>query len=502
LAGARSLDFLTASADRGVPHTTGVEDPEAEAMVQTPQPIRQSDSIKMLDATPSPYSRLQVSPSLEKARGFIASFTEHFTNNIDAVDTFEQLCLDFNRKAIEPQDFYASVYLILLRTDSLHLLPGFLAFLPPLWKETDLTWLNRAIETKHREASQSEQSRSPASPESALPKKRIKKRPINGFSTNSSDSEMPRQVAKIGSPSLYIDPAALSKSTGPHLLRDRFASSESTGHDEDAAAIPRRIVKLKISTRLSASAPTTPPAKRKLKRRKTKRPFVPSTPATANDPTNSEDLSSTPLTRKGRFRYGLYTASEIHHFGHYPTRRAVLARASRPYVHLVCGVGFAHPHDVKDHHSNVTGKKGGQGCVAKVHNPKKKKLEWDAHPSCKIGYPDLNYTKVKDGYIVLDQETADKIEKAVGAGLEFLNNVRAEAVSDDGDGEEEDSEGENEDDDGSSDDGNDEDADGDIEMADAPGNSANSTAGAQEVSAVATHFGLRKRSARLSYDGM
>lgn len=113
-------------------------------------------------------------------------------------------------------------------------------------------------------------------------------------------------------------------------------------------------------------------------------------------------------------------AADIAHFGHFATRRAVIARASRPYVHLSCGKGFSHPMDLKDHHRNKERSNGGAGCAGKDGVPQGDDDKWDAHPSARVEYPDLNYTKVKDGYVLLDQESRDKLDNAIAAGLKYL----------------------------------------------------------------------------------
>ncbi|SMR44033.1 unnamed protein product [Zymoseptoria tritici ST99CH_3D1] len=463
--------------------------------------------VKSLPDAPHPVESPAISPTLAKARGFIASFTKHFQKTPDAVSDFGKLCAEFNEKAIAAEDFYASVYLILLRNDSLHLLPGFLDFLPPLWKDADLTWLNRAVEDNYKKSSEGESAQSPASRKKALPKKKTKKRPVNGFTTASPADEVHAEMARAGSHSMYINPASLLKYNGSHTMTDRSTSPESAADDEGSEEPLRRIVKLKIGKRLPAAFPKTPPAKRKYARKNSKKtpaPAVSAPPATPGDTSEARELS-TPLTRKGRYRYGDHRASEIPHFGHYKTRRAVLARSSRPYVHLVCGQGFSHPHDVKDHHSNTTGRKGGLGCVSKTRDEKQKKLTWDAHESCQIGYPRVNYTKVKDGYVVLDLESAEKIERAVQAGLKYQRDhyevQQGDETVDEGDsGEDDDAEGT--DDDERVDSGNEADADKDVEMPDAPVENVASSVPTEEISEVAMQFGLRRRGARVVYGGM
>ncbi|KAK3116677.1 hypothetical protein LTR53_002724 [Teratosphaeriaceae sp. CCFEE 6253] len=125
----------------------------------------------------------------------------------------------------------------------------------------------------------------------------------------------------------------------------------------------------------------------------------------------------------------------------YETRRAVFVRAtSRPYVHLACGQGFSHPQDVRMHHKvcdiarqlglelQKTGAIDASGePVGKEGRQVKKALHWDAHASCAVGYPDIKYTTVKEGYVILDQASADKIDRAVQAGLTYLGAKGKEA---------------------------------------------------------------------------
>lgn len=84
-----------------------------------------------------------------------------------------------------------------------------------------------------------------------------------------------------------------------------------------------------------------------------------------------------------------------------------MSRDSRPYIHANCGARFSHPDDVKSHHK------------ARCYGDLKPSAAWDDHTSCKIGYTQLNYTRCKDGFVVLDQESHDKIEEAVAAGLKY-----------------------------------------------------------------------------------
>ncbi|TKA81530.1 hypothetical protein B0A55_02986 [Friedmanniomyces simplex] len=113
----------------------------------------------------------------------------------------------------------------------------------------------------------------------------------------------------------------------------------------------------------------------------------------------------------------------------YLTRRAILARIEKPYIHLACEQGFPHPQDVRGHHTKcfVTRKRKGKAAPKDVP-------EWDAHESCKIGYTELMYTKVLEGYVVLDQASVDRIEKAVKTGVAFLK-AKKEKIEAEGGGE-------------------------------------------------------------------
>lgn len=68
-----------------------------------------------------------------------------------------------------------------------------------------------------------------------------------------------------------------------------------------------------------------------------------------------------------------------------------------------------------------------KGCWAKHGKPKGGAAQWDRHGSCRVALSDINYTKVKDGFVILDQESWDKIEAAVEVGRKYkLDNPREE----------------------------------------------------------------------------
>ncbi|KAI7242843.1 hypothetical protein KC343_g6456 [Hortaea werneckii] len=108
----------------------------------------------------------------------------------------------------------------------------------------------------------------------------------------------------------------------------------------------------------------------------------------------------------------------------FPSRRAMFARDSRPYIHSICGQGFKHMDDVKSHHygsaSRAVGCPSIRDAVAK-HG--RKAIDsfpaWDTHESCKLRYPDVDYQETKNGYVFLNQESMDKVQKAIDAGEEY-----------------------------------------------------------------------------------
>ncbi|KAI7668306.1 hypothetical protein KC319_g6431 [Hortaea werneckii] len=126
-----------------------------------------------------------------------------------------------------------------------------------------------------------------------------------------------------------------------------------------------------------------------------------------------------------RVKLGDMPADSVPHVGPvFPSRRAIFARDSRPYIHSICGQGFKHMDDVKSHHygsaSRTVGCPSIRDAVAK-HG--RKAIEsfpaWDTHESCKIRCGDIKYQETKDGYVILNQESWDKVQKAIDAGEEY-----------------------------------------------------------------------------------
>ncbi|KAI7215089.1 kinase-like protein [Hortaea werneckii] len=130
-------------------------------------------------------------------------------------------------------------------------------------------------------------------------------------------------------------------------------------------------------------------------------------------------------------------ADQVPHVGPvFPSRRAILARDSRPYIHSICGRGFKHVDDVKSHHFGNASKMVGCPVIRAVVATDGRKAiakfpAWDTHESCKVGYTDIQCTQTKDGYVFLNQESWDKVQSAVNAGEEYKRMMNEGGDGDD-----------------------------------------------------------------------
>ncbi|KAK1810204.1 hypothetical protein LTR12_015437 [Friedmanniomyces endolithicus] len=144
-------------------------------------------------------------------------------------------------------------------------------------------------------------------------------------------------------------------------------------------------------------------------------------PAQLDGTADHDESTSSPDSSQSALHPEFHThAADHEHIGPiYPTRRAILARTEKPYIHLACGQGYPHPQDVGGHHKTCSAVRGR---IRKAGDY----VEWNAHESCRVGYPELKYTKVVEGYVVLERESMEKIERAVESGLAFLRGQREE----------------------------------------------------------------------------
>lgn len=158
------------------------------------------------------------------------------------------------------------------------------------------------------------------------------------------------------------------------------------------------------ATRPAPSPPDEPPAK-KVKTRRTKQPTPPNTSSPTPSPPKTKDQPTS-----------LPSASSILHLGPiYPTRRSILSRASKPYLHALCGVRFMHPQDVQRHHN---GQGGRPGCWEK--SGKEKGRVWDEDESCRVSLKDVEYRECREGWVVVDWGSAGRVEGVVGEAEEVV----------------------------------------------------------------------------------
>ncbi|EME46206.1 hypothetical protein DOTSEDRAFT_22303 [Dothistroma septosporum NZE10] len=377
-----------------------------------------------------------------KAKDFVNRFAAHFGQGSNECTLFEHLAVGYNRKEVSRVDFYAGVYRILLYNNSLALLSGFMDFFSDSWDTKHLSCVSSAVERDLKEQAEAKgQGRGirsvagsdPASNElqqehelavvdeplgaqiqpiaKPAPKK---KRPINGFST---------QHREDGDGT--IDPAVFKPAHYPPMssVSDSARVAQSQGEASMAKAEHRSVTDEAVVSTPEHCTPLDPV---KLKLKGNPKPPMKGTPSSsssnagpANRPQRAASISATKKrkateeldtqagTPNGSNHYGDTPAAEVEHCGPiYPTRRSVLHRDSRPYIHLACGSRFAHPGDVKAH-----ARKGnqGKGCGD---------LEkWNEHQSCQADYIHIRYARVKDGFVILNQKSYDKLESAVQAGL-------------------------------------------------------------------------------------
>lgn len=342
-------------------------------------------------------------PSTSAIIAFLNSMKSHYESLSDPVTPhlFTQLCKDYNTSKTDETQFYVAAYRLFYETNATHLIPGLRAFLPTTWREVDLEWLHEAVEgdserqrASAREAfgevaAMAESGTSvPSTPSgSAVAKKKLdleapatqpakhkKRTPLNGFrATYRTDLETHLETP----------------------FSPRSDSDQSSTYQSPPASTPP------VPRGRPKNNTSSPPAK-KLRRKKNRAPSSTASSRTAsngiasnghNTPTPSP---STPLpTDKGS---KLPPASSINHLGSvYPTRRAILARSHKPYIHALCGLSFGHPAEVQRHHN---GQGGRPGCWEKSGKPAGDEGQWDKHDTCKVKLADVQYVKVQGGWVV------------------------------------------------------------------------------------------------------
>ena len=333
---------------------------------------------------------------------FVAEFSDHFHDDQAALESFRMLCSSYNRNDIGASDFFIGIYRMVYRAQSHALMNQFMAFLPDHWKGVDFTWLDREIE---REIPGMRVGRGGGEMLAQKGEKGVRKQPqkrkkvpMNGFRAGGGDPSV-REEAMLGSI--------------PGFGYGETFTGQLENTESSASTPPRRtkIVNLPLGNRVTKA--------RALKATPTKRPASTLTAASLQS-SSPADPTSSPYKFKAKHRgYSRLPASEVPHVGPiYPTRHSILHRKDKPYICGLCGESYAHPTHVADHHGKNKNN-GGGACWSRHGKPMGEGAKWDSHESCKVGYRDVDYTRVKEGFVVLHRDSADKIEAACEAGRRF-----------------------------------------------------------------------------------
>ena len=367
------------------------------------------ESSGQLDAYPSATEASSPAPQLQdsspqnlqaKAHSFVAYFTNNFHPNKAVIDSSSALCRSFTHKAISEAQFYIGMYRLVYPTQSMELMLQFKEFLPQSWKDVDLDWLDMEIEegveskVADLAVDDSEKALKRALSER---KKGRKKVPVNGFRAEGGERGVGSMIDEKNATATEMDGGCDVNQMPSTTTSEHERIKESP---EPPTQRPTKIVKLRLPSSTSKSTPTTTPRKRK---------------ALSQHP-DALTLSSTP-SKKRRHLSNIHS-TEIPHIGPvYPSRRAVLAREDKLYICALCGEGFKHPADVRAHFSSPRGGGGrGAGCWERNGKPTGEAARWDRHGSCRVGYLDVEYAKVRDGFVVLDRGSWERVEGACEAG--------------------------------------------------------------------------------------
>lgn len=304
----------------------------------------------------------------------------HYQNNLENKYLLANFIeKHYENKRITESQLYVLVYLLFLHTNALGLLPGFCElYLPPSLHDIDLEPLHTYLE--HAYGSVEEWNLMCVATGLVKLMGEAPGIPINSILPVITEAF---ETAKVNTSPLT-----------PARQPEEKSSIVSLVEDESGASSP-------LSDVLSDVA-NSPLLSHRLK-------------VVSNESDETEDKS-----KAARFP----PASSVPHVGPvFSDSKAIIYRDSKPYIHGICGRGFAHPANVRHHHEGLGGgtRKGCKG------TGRDKRLAWDDHPSCKISLKMLNYKSVAEGVILLDQESLDKVNTAIAAGLAFKDGLGSEA---------------------------------------------------------------------------
>ena len=214
-----------------------------------------------------------------------------------------------------------------------------------------------------------------------------------------SSPKIPSRLAQSSTTSPESTPAPTRKSTrSPPAQEQEREKEQDEYEDEDEVEVEEQTTTPPRPT--DTPLGTSPPA---LKPTPLDRPSVFKASLSpiprSSSPSKSKSKSPAPNPRSSTPTGPIPSASQIPHLGPiYRDKRTILSRpATKPYIHALCGDRFGHPAEVQRHHN---GQSGRPGCWAKKGKPEGEEGTWDAHVSCKVRLTDLNYVKVKEGFVV------------------------------------------------------------------------------------------------------
>ena len=359
-----------------------------------------------------------------------------------AMDGWERLCQAMRNKQLNARQFYSNGFGILYRVGATALMQRFRAFRPKEWNEQYIKLVEQHVVAQIKNEDQAQNTR---------------KRPAQDARTDSPFDEGRTPSLIVG---LSVSRAFLKKLNGidADSGNKEYTGAREADEDEDgemssspepASAKPKKKVPARGyranvgdvgSASHSPARPKTQPSEIAGEGEtddgadddsSSLSSLISHTPAASTAPKKRKKSSAPDTTKKSykpRQRHpgmNKLTSAEVEHFGPvFDTRRAILARSDRPYIHFACGQGFAHPDDVKTHHS---GKRYGRcEALTKEHEDKK----WDEHESCKVSYPTISYTTMKDGFVILEEESWDRIEGCIAAGRKVNKEMEMEGIKD------------------------------------------------------------------------
>ncbi|KAK5107509.1 hypothetical protein LTR62_001081 [Meristemomyces frigidus] len=401
-------------------------------------PVTSNDSQDALNAVPD-------MPMHQFVQHFANDYGPHFP---DALQAFYRLSADVRINRISVTNYYASVYKVLHSMGAADLIVELYQFRPDRWFNVPMEWFHRAVTEEFDEGvRQNAQQR--------LQREGALRRSLGNYSQSGNivpSSMIAGQATVVRSSSNRVMPTGEQTVAGQDP-RGPFQTLLREGGRIAGMAAEAGLAARQASARDAAVSKDGHPAPEEAgaalnAKEATRKKRVPAKGFRAggngkqnvdsameekdddsedDDEHDNEDdddddkdfrgswskaTRKKAYTRDGRLKASYTKGADYPHVGDvYPTRRAILCREDKPYIHFACGQGFKHPDDVRKHHNN-------NKCAA-LKGKGKRNEEWNEHLSCAIMLGMLNSTMVADGFVLVDQESMDKVETAVACGRAF-----------------------------------------------------------------------------------